>query len=133
MTCAAALILSSCQGDRRPEVTVTCRTTKTAAVTATAPDAHGHPVQELFMPLSGARNRCPRRGRIEIVLHTSASAGQRSVHVVGLGADRRELVKAGPGVALPPLPLVGLSTGTHPVSIEVDGQSLAVPPVLVTP
>lgn len=112
---------------------MSCRTTKTAAVTATAPDAHGHPVQELVMPLGGARNRCPRRGRIEIVLHTSAGAGQRTVHVVGLGADRRELVKAGPAVALTALPLVGLSTGTHPLSIEVDGQSLAVPSVLVTP
>lgn len=85
------------------------------------------------MPLSGTRNRCPRRGRIEVVLHTSPSEVSRSVHLLGLGADRREQVKAGPGVAVAALPLAGLSTGTHALSVEVDGRAVLVPAVLVTP
>jgi hypothetical protein len=85
------------------------------------------------MPLSGARNRCPRRGRIEVVLHTPPGDAPRPVHLLGLGADRRELVKAGPSVAVATLPLAGLSTGTHPLVVEVDGQAVPVPAVLVTP
>ncbi|MFO0723400.1 MAG: hypothetical protein U1E65_06450 [Myxococcota bacterium] len=125
------LFFQACQGEAKVELR--CRTPKTAAVTATGADAHGHLPQHIVLPLVGSHARCPRRGRIEIVLSSPAGSGEHTVRVLGLGAERKDRAPPGAGVALEPVPLAGLSTGAHSLEVEVDGKRIAVPAVEVTP
>jgi hypothetical protein len=101
---------------------------------AAAEHDHDHGKTELILPLVLGRSRCPSRGHVLVRVWTPADGRAREVEVEGLGQHLREVVVAGREVRLAgELTLEGRGLGAHPLMVRVDGRTVTVPAVEITP
>jgi hypothetical protein len=96
------------------------------------PRHHVDPPRVIAVPLSQVSPRCPKRGRLRLIVSLPRRAGTASVSLSLEGRLLSAPIARGPGVPLPGAILLdGLASGAYAPALSIDGEPVAVPVVHV--